>query len=124
MAGLFIFAALIVTSLLMIPLLSYLRSGTREFAPEPSTAADRARGREALARPAPPPLPLDVEAGEQLRALRGEERALLEGYGWIDQEARIVRIPIARAMELVVERGLPVPAPAPGPAPAPEEAPK
>jgi hypothetical protein len=31
----------------------------------------------------------------------------LVGYGWVDREAGIVRLPIERAMELLLERGLP-----------------
>jgi len=34
-----------------------------------------------------------------------EER--LDNYGWVDQSAGIVRIPVERAMELTLERGLP-----------------
>ncbi|MEI7771386.1 MAG: hypothetical protein WCI67_15455 [Chloroflexales bacterium] len=30
----------------------------------------------------------------------------LEGYGWVDQQAGVAHIPIERAMELVVERGV------------------
>ena len=36
----------------------------------------------------------------------GEERELQE-YGWVDQAHGVVRIPIDRAMELVLQRGLP-----------------
>jgi hypothetical protein len=32
--------------------------------------------------------------------------AKLHGYGWIDRQARTVRLPIERAMELVVEEGV------------------
>jgi hypothetical protein len=41
------------------------------------------------------------------RALRATEEALLNSYGWIDRNAGIARIPIDRAMEILVERGLP-----------------
>lgn len=36
----------------------------------------------------------------------GEEQKL-STYGWVDEKAGIVRIPIARAMELTVQHGLP-----------------
>lgn len=42
-----------------------------------------------------------------LTRFRGEERALLEGYGWVDREAGTVHMPIDDAMRLTVERGLP-----------------
>lgn len=32
----------------------------------------------------------------------------LHSYGWVDQQAGVVHIPIERAMELLAERGLPV----------------
>ena len=41
------------------------------------------------------------------RAARAREDAMLESYGWVDRNAGIVRIPIDRAMELLVEKGLP-----------------
>ena len=31
---------------------------------------------------------------------------MLHSYGWVDQQAGIVRIPIDRAMTLLTERGL------------------
>ena len=41
--------------------------------------------------------------GEQRGAsLDAEARAELDGYGWVDRERRVVRIPIAEAMELVL----------------------
>jgi hypothetical protein len=38
---------------------------------------------------------------------RPPQADLLEGYGWVDREAGVVRVPIERAMELLLERGLP-----------------
>lgn len=46
------------------------------------------------------------------------QRAKLSGYQWIDRGADIVRIPIGRAMQILVERRGPNP-PAPPPLPAP-----
>lgn len=42
----------------------------------------------------------DRAPGLEERAL---EHALLRSYGWVDRDARLVRIPIDRAMELYVE---------------------
>ncbi len=39
--------------------------------------------------------------------LRAEEDAILTTYGWVDKDRGLVRVPIDRAMELLVERGLP-----------------
>jgi hypothetical protein len=54
----------------------------------------------------PPEPRLLPEPIEQLRALRTEESAALQTYGWVDRSRRIVRIPIERAMDLVAQRGL------------------
>jgi hypothetical protein len=43
-----------------------------------------------------------------LKALREREDRELASYGWVNRPAGIVRIPIERAMQLIVERGLPV----------------
>jgi hypothetical protein len=40
-------------------------------------------------------------------ALVRSKEALLHGYGWVDREATIARIPIERAMKLIVNEGLP-----------------
>ena len=40
--------------------------------------------------------------------MRASEDAVLTTYGWVDRNAGVTRIPIARAMELIAERGLPV----------------
>lgn len=42
-----------------------------------------------------------------LQAFERAQRAELDRYGWVDQEEGIVQIPIERAMDLAVERGLP-----------------
>ena len=39
--------------------------------------------------------------------MRAEEDAILTSYAWVDKKSGIVRVPIDRAMELLVERGLP-----------------
>jgi hypothetical protein len=70
---------------------------------------------------AAPEFPLAVEQAPRLPAeprlqayppndltrFRRQERAVLEGYGWVDRDAGTVHIPIADAMRLTVERGLP-----------------
>ncbi len=72
----------------------------------------RAKGRDGIGHvrriDAPPPGPqlqanpaLEMEEHREIEARRTEE------YGWVDREAGIVRVPIERAMELVLEGGLP-----------------
>jgi hypothetical protein len=56
--------------------------------------------------PAGPPL-LTNEPGN-LHKFQQEEAKTLEGYGWVDQQAGVARVPIDQAKKLIVERGLPV----------------
>lgn len=73
------------------------------------------------ARPLPPEPRLQANPTLELVEHRAEERAALAGYGWVDRGAGRVRIPVERAIELVVARGLPRPvAPAAQPAVAGE----
>ena len=56
-----------------------------------------------------PPAPrLQVKPAEDLKVYRAEEDVQLNTYGWIDKGVGIVHIPIARAMELSLQRGFPV----------------
>ena len=50
---------------------------------------------------------LQTTPERDLAALRAEERQWLESYAWMDRDAGIARIPIARAIELLLQRGLP-----------------
>lgn len=50
---------------------------------------------------------LQLVPAEDLHKFREQEDAELNTYGWIDRTAGVVRIPIARAMDLLLERGLP-----------------
>src|SRR5690242_2527429 len=48
-----------------------------------------------------------VQPGGNLEQLRLAEDVDLNSYGWIDRNAGIVRVPVERAMELLLQRGLP-----------------
>jgi hypothetical protein len=50
---------------------------------------------------------LQTDAPADLQQMRARETATLESYGWVDRQKGIVHIPVERAMELLVERGLP-----------------
>ena len=59
----------------------------------------------------PPGPRLQVNPAEELQAFKKEQDQILNSYGWVSREDGRVRIPIERAMELVVQgRFLPVPA--------------
>jgi hypothetical protein len=51
---------------------------------------------------------LQIVPAMNLEDFRAKEEAELNSYGWINRTAGVVRIPIARAMDLLLERGLPV----------------
>ncbi len=56
----------------------------------------------------PPEPRLQVTAGMDLDQLRAREESLLSSYGWVDEQAGIVRVPVERAMELALRRGFAV----------------
>lgn len=58
-------------------------------------------------RAAPPKPRLQVQAPKDLKSLQATEQEVLTTYAWVSKEAGIARIPIERAMQLVLERGLP-----------------
>lgn len=62
------------------------------FAPQPA-APERVR--------------LQENPRADLREYRAHVQRRLHGYGWVDRDTGVVHIPIGRAMDLLVERGLP-----------------
>lgn len=70
---------------------------------------------EATRPPGPPGPRLQATPEEDLRAMRAEERTLLEGYSLVEKGEGYARIPIERAMQLVLGEGL---SSGPGPAPS------
>jgi hypothetical protein len=51
---------------------------------------------------------LQVSPPAELKEFRDRENAELNGYGWINPTAGVARIPITRAMDLILQNGLPV----------------
>lgn len=49
-----------------------------------------------------------VNEPANLGQFRAQEHQKLTTYGWVDQNAGVVRIPVERAKDLLLERGLPV----------------
>ena len=58
-------------------------------------------------RPPEPRLQEYGQSREDLRNLRAAEDEVLNGYRWVDRNKNIVRIPVADAMKLTLQRGLP-----------------
>jgi hypothetical protein len=77
------------------PLVTNVPADTRHIAPGyPQTAFPNPR--------------LEVNERGQLNGMLLEEEKTLYSYGWVDEKAGTVRIPIERAMDLLAQRGLPV----------------
>lgn len=106
-AALFVLIALICW--LMWAMFNYFEG--REVAAEPRPASRITAGEPRL----PPEPRLQGVPGHEtlpqvdMRQLRESQEAMLTGYGWIDQQAGRVRIPIEQAKKIIVERGLPPP---------------
>jgi hypothetical protein len=67
-----------------------------------------------------PPLPrLQIQPVRHWRDFRDAERERLGTYGWMDRSTGVLHIPIDRAIDLVLERGVVPLAPAPMAMPAP-----
>lgn len=69
-----------------------------------------------LAAPAGQPLGppgLQTTPWTDLTRFRAEQNAYLHGYGWVDEQAGVARVPIEKAKALLLKQGLPV-----GPEPA------
>jgi hypothetical protein len=61
---------------------------------------------EARAPQAPAGPLLQKDPTADLRAFRASEDRLLSTYGWTDREAGLARVPVTRAMEIVVQEGV------------------
>jgi hypothetical protein len=57
--------------------------------------------------PVAPPPQLQTNPPLDLAQYEAAQQSKLNAYGWIDKPAGIIHIPIARAMDLILERGLP-----------------
>ena len=57
-------------------------------------------------REVPPAPRLQTAPIQDLRHLRAEEDALLQSYAWVDRSSGTVRLPIERAIDLLVQRPL------------------
>jgi hypothetical protein len=58
-------------------------------------------------RPEPPLPNLQKQPFKDVYELRDAEARKLGTYGWVDKEGGIARIPIDRAMEVILQRGFP-----------------
>jgi hypothetical protein len=59
-------------------------------------------------RQLPPAPDLAVNGPEDFQKMYAEQQQKLDSYAWEDRQAGVVRVPIERAMDLLLEKGLPV----------------
>ena len=71
----------------------------------------------------PPGPNLQPNPTSDLAAFRAAEETELATWAWVDRKKGVARVPVERALEIVLARGLPAPPPMPPPAPAAEVAP-
>ena len=92
------------------------RSIARDPEPLPMAEASQPRPRPRAA--------LQADPTADMKAYAKEEEAALSSYAWVDRAAGVAQVPVERALEIVAERGLPVPPPLPpATAPAPQVTP-
>ncbi len=112
-AGLYILGTMFLTALVLVPMYHFL--GRRE-AREQEPAATLLKA-DPNAVPSAFPRLVTTEPAV-LAEFRAQEDAFLTGYGWVEKDKGIARMPIDAAMKIVAERGLPkFPGPEPTPAP-------
>jgi len=56
----------------------------------------------------PPEPRFQTDPHAELLRLRAAEDSVLTTYGWVNRDSGLARIPVARAMALIAERGLPL----------------
>jgi len=89
------------------PLVTNRPSDTRHLPPEYKTDAEGSDYQKYLKKNFPQPQ-LELNERTELNDIRLREEDTLSTYGWVDQKAGVVRIPVDRAMDLLIQRGLPV----------------
>jgi hypothetical protein len=84
--------------------------GTFRFFESRNSAANEAAQKYPLAvgvtRPNPTPF-LQTQPFRDIYMLRDDEAKKLTSYGWVDKDGGVTRIPVDRAMELMLQRGFP-----------------
>lgn len=109
MAGLAIFAAVIYVIVFgMYRFLdTYEKANQPAISPLVTPQADTRTMTEENTKSFPQPR-LEENERNQLRDVIQDQDRNIETYDWVDKDKGIVKIPIERAMDLLVQRGLPV----------------
>jgi hypothetical protein len=101
----------VLLALVLKGMYSYLDARENRHQPAPNPLAQQTRPDLRSVTPGDitkfPEPRLETDEPREITAFRIHEEQTLHSYGWVDQPAGVVRIPIDRAMELVAQRGLP-----------------
>ncbi|MBV9359621.1 MAG: hypothetical protein JO023_29275 [Chloroflexi bacterium] len=115
-----VLVALVAVLAVLLVLVTVFMARVTGIPPSISRPNDLIQGTASSAQPTPPAPRLQPEPGTDRAAYQAQEQAQLQSYRWVDRDAGVVSIPIDRAMDLTLQRGLPAratPAPSPGEAP-------
>lgn len=94
------------------------REASRDQPLPPLAAAERAKDPRRDVNRFPSPR-LQTTPYVDLKAFREAEDAVLGRYAWVDEAAGLAQIPVDRAIDLIVEKGMPVPPAPPAGSPGP-----
>ncbi|HZQ90182.1 MAG TPA: hypothetical protein VFA60_00135 [Terriglobales bacterium] len=97
----------LIVHLAVLGLATYMEGNARRADGRPGPMSEINSGR------VPPEPRLQSNPVADLERLRAAEDQVLNGYAWIDKNAGVVRIPVAEAMKIVAQRGLPKAGPQP-----------
>lgn len=100
MFGLWLFVAAVIIHVALWGFFELMEKRAAAADPRPSPVAEQRPN----TFPEPKLQPDPVEDAYRMRAREGEQ---LNNYGWVNRQQGVTHIPIERAMELVVQRGLP-----------------
>jgi hypothetical protein len=89
------------------PLVKNVPEDTRHLPPEYKTDSDSTGYEKYLKKNFPAPQ-LETDERTQLNSVISKQEEELNSYGYIDEKAGTLHIPIERAMDLIAQRGLPV----------------
>ncbi len=98
-AGAGLVALMVATFALMLALLKFFETRQQASMAAPPPLAE--------IRPLPPAPRLQVTPELDWEHFHAEQDSLANSYGWVSKEAGVVRIPVERAMELMLKRGFP-----------------
>jgi len=114
LAGLVLLVALSFAGMWTFSKVLKARSVARDPEPLPVAEANAPRPRPRAA--------LQADPTADMAKFAKEEEAAVTSYAWVDRANGVAQIPVERALEIVAERGLPVPPPLPDAAASPEPA--